>query len=281
MRKSYIREKRTLCGDTYQAVGIYPVTDQEHRQRGKKRKESDRGQKSRNKAASLRRRQRKVLANFDQNGFYLTATYEDAYLPEDEEGCWRDVRNYARRVQRAARKRFGVRGTWLKLMLWAVRNGEAGRLHMHGFAQCPGLSEAERRELRYMLEDLWRRRVPGTREFEPMGTMNADRIIMKKILGIDGQGTSGTVGYIYGHSFRRCLETSNLTLPEEQPAADTKWSRRQLREACSEHAEDPACRKSSSRDGSASKYKSLTPAGCTRMPSPGRRAGKPPNRRHM
>ena len=83
MRKSYIREKRTLCGDTYQAVGIYPVTDQEHRQRGKKRKESDRGQKSRNKAASLRRRQRKVLANFDQNGFYLTATYEDAYLPEE------------------------------------------------------------------------------------------------------------------------------------------------------------------------------------------------------
>lgn len=240
MRKSYIREKRTLCGDTYQAVGIYPVTDQEHRQRGKKRKESDKGQKSRNKAASLRRRLRKVLANFDQNGFYLTATYEDAYLPEDEEGCWRDVRNYARRVQRAARKRFGVRGTWLKLMLWAVRNGEAGRLHMHGFAQCPGLSEAERRELRYMLEDLWRRRVPGTLEFEPMGTINADRIIMKKILGIDGQGTSGTVGYIYGHSFRRCLETSNLTLPEEQPAADTKWSRRQLREACSEHAEDPA-----------------------------------------
>ena len=102
MRKSYIREKRTLCGDTYQAVGIYPVTDQEHRQRGKKRKESDKGQKSRNKAASLRRRLRKVLANFDQNGFYLTATYEDAYLPEDEEGCWRDVRNYARRVQRRA-----------------------------------------------------------------------------------------------------------------------------------------------------------------------------------
>ena len=53
MRKSYIREKRTLCGDAYLAVGIYPVTDQEHRQRGKKRKESDRGQKSRNKASSL------------------------------------------------------------------------------------------------------------------------------------------------------------------------------------------------------------------------------------
>ena len=163
-------EKGPFCGDTYQAVDIYPVTDQEHRQRGKKRKEErQRARKAGTKAASLRRRLRKVLANFDQNGFNLTATYEDAYLPEDEEGCWRDVKNYARRVRRAVRKRFGVRGTWLKLMLWAVRNGEAGRLHMHSFAQCPGLSEAERRELRYMLEDLWRRRVPGTREFEPMG----------------------------------------------------------------------------------------------------------------
>lgn len=46
MRKSYIREKRTLCGDTYQAVGIYPVTDQEHRQRGKKRKERTGGRRA-------------------------------------------------------------------------------------------------------------------------------------------------------------------------------------------------------------------------------------------
>lgn len=115
-------------------MGIYPVTDQEHRQRGKKRKESDRGQKSRNKAASLRRRQRKVLANFDQNGFYLSRYIRGRYLPEDEEGCWRDVKNYARRVSGRCASCFGVRGTWLKLMLWAVRNGEAGRLHMHGFA---------------------------------------------------------------------------------------------------------------------------------------------------
>ena len=118
MRKSYIREKRTLCGDTYQAVGVYPVTDQEHRQRGKKRKESDRGQKSRNKAASLRRRLRKVLANFDQNGFYLTATYEDAYLPEDEEGgtqaVWR-AGNVAEvdAVGRAQRRGRAAAHAWL------------------------------------------------------------------------------------------------------------------------------------------------------------------------
>ena len=82
--------------------------------------------------------------------------------------------------------------------------------------------------------------MPGTGEYEPLGTCNADRIDMKKILGIDGDGKNGTVGYIYGHSERRCVETRNLTLPEELRAADTKWSRRQLRQGCSEHAEDAA-----------------------------------------
>lgn len=76
--KSYIREKKIRCGDKYMAVGVYAVTDQEHRKRGKKRKESDKGQKNRNKAASMRKKQRKVLANFDKRGFFLTGTYEDA-----------------------------------------------------------------------------------------------------------------------------------------------------------------------------------------------------------
>ena len=96
MRKSYIREKKIRCGDEYMAVGVYAVTDQEHRKRGKKRKESDKGQKNRNKAASMRKKQRKVLANFDKRGFFLTGTYEDCYLPDDEAACWKDVENYAR-----------------------------------------------------------------------------------------------------------------------------------------------------------------------------------------
>ena len=32
MRRSYIREKKYQCGDAYMTVGIYAVTDQEHRQ---------------------------------------------------------------------------------------------------------------------------------------------------------------------------------------------------------------------------------------------------------
>lgn len=46
MRKSYIREKKIRCGDEYMAVGVYAVTDQEHRKRGKKRKESDKGRRA-------------------------------------------------------------------------------------------------------------------------------------------------------------------------------------------------------------------------------------------
>ena len=215
MKKSYIREKKYRCGSEYMAVGVYAVTDQEHRRRGKKHKESDRGQKERNKHASLRRKQRKAIANFGRDGFFLTGTYEESYLPEDFAACRRDVENYKRRVIGATVKRFGVSRDKIRLMLWAVRKGEAGRLHMHGFAECVGMGAADRREWREMLEDLWRRRVPGTGEYEPLGTMNADRMDMKKLLGVDGQGKNGTIGYIYGHKERACIETRNLSQPEE------------------------------------------------------------------
>ena len=225
MRRSYIREKKYQCGDEYMTVGVYAVTDQEHRQRGKKRKESDRGQKERNKYASLRRKQRKVLANLDKNGSFLTGTYGDGDLPADFAACRKDVENYKRRVITATCKRFGVPKDSIRLMLWAVRKGEAGRLHLHGFAQCKGLDAADRREWREMLEDLWRRRIPGTGEYDPLGTMNVDRMDMKKLLGIDGQGKNGTVGYIYGHKERSCIETRNLRQPDDLAACDTKWSR--------------------------------------------------------
>ena len=69
MKKSYIREKKYRCGSEYMAVGIYAVTDQEHRRRGKKHKESDRGQKERNKHASLRRKQRKAMRTLAGTAF--------------------------------------------------------------------------------------------------------------------------------------------------------------------------------------------------------------------
>lgn len=134
MRCNYIREKKYQCGDDYMAVGVFSITPQEHRSRGKKRKGSSEEQKAKNKMASLRRRQRKALTNFDRNGIFLTGTYEDPFLPEDVQACRKDVRNYERRVIAATCKRFGVQRQDIRMMLLACRKGENGRLHMHGLS---------------------------------------------------------------------------------------------------------------------------------------------------
>lgn len=97
MRRNYIREKKILCGDSYMAVGLYAITPQEHKARGKKQKESSTDQKSRNKMSSLRQKQRKAIANFDKYGFFLTGTFEEAFLPDDILDCKREVVNYKRR----------------------------------------------------------------------------------------------------------------------------------------------------------------------------------------
>lgn len=240
MRRNYIREKKILCGDSYMAVCLYAITPQERKARGKKRKESSTDQKSRNKMSSLRKKQRKAIANFDKYGFFLTGTFEEAFLPDNILACKREVVNYKRRVIAAVCKRFGISRDKIRMMLWAVRKGEAGRLHMHGFVECVGMGQSDRREFREMLEDLWRRRIPGTNEYEPLGTMNADRIDMKKLLGNDGttQGKHGTIGYIYGHKERICVESKNLKLPVEQAPNDTKWSKKQLRTACGDMQND-------------------------------------------
>ena len=101
MTKNWIREKKYKCSDEYMTVSVYAVTEQEHRNRGKKRRESSRSQKERNKHASMRRYQRKVLANFDREGFFLTGTYEEEYLPEGFAACRKDVENYKRRAGRS------------------------------------------------------------------------------------------------------------------------------------------------------------------------------------
>lgn len=227
MRRNYIREKKILCGDSYMAVCLYAITPQERKARGKKQKESSTDQKSRNKMSSLRKKQRKAIANFDKYGFFLTGTFEEAFLPDNILACKREVVNYKRRVIVAVCKRFGISRDKIRMMLWAVRKGEAGRLHMHGFVECVGMGQSDRREFREMLEDLWRRRIPGTNEYEPLGTMNADRIDMKKLLGNDGttQGKHGTIGYIYGHKERICVESKNLKLPVEQAPNDTSGAK--------------------------------------------------------
>lgn len=67
----WIREKKTDCGGEWRTVELFAVGEQEHKQaRRKKCRESSPRQKNKNKMESLRRKLRKVLANFDQHGFF-------------------------------------------------------------------------------------------------------------------------------------------------------------------------------------------------------------------
>lgn len=238
--RQWIREQKIQCGQDYMTVSLFAIGEQEHKAiRRKKGQESSARQKQKNKMASLRQKQRKILANFDEDGFYITATYEDAFLPEDTEQARREVRNFTRRVQRAVEKIFGVGKSAVRFSLYATKNGENGRWHMHGFAQCDGLSRVQRLLFREMLEKMWRRRVPGSGEYESMGTLNADRLDLKRVLGKAGESRWGTVGYIYAHTARICVESRNLVCPQQLPDADSKWSRKQLRKGCRECEKDP------------------------------------------
>lgn len=68
MRCNYIREKKYQCGDDYMAVGVFSIIPQEHRGRGKKRKESSEGQKAKNKMDSLAQAPEKGADKFQSGG---------------------------------------------------------------------------------------------------------------------------------------------------------------------------------------------------------------------
>ena len=101
-RKQYIREQKTICGDSYAEVDFCWITEREHRAgpRGKKQFASSLAQQKRNRERSARLLVQLLNTNFDQRGFALTLTYEDMWLPDDDEAAWKDVYNYLKRVRR-------------------------------------------------------------------------------------------------------------------------------------------------------------------------------------
>ena len=75
MKKSYTREKKTLCGEGYMEVDLYRITPEEHaaKRRKKGRPSSERTEKTERPARTPVRVQ-KANANFTVLGFYLTLT---------------------------------------------------------------------------------------------------------------------------------------------------------------------------------------------------------------
>lgn len=226
MKKRYTREKKTLCGEGYMEVDLYPITPEEHAvKRRKKARPSSERQKKRNAQHSHRWRVQKANANFTVLGFYLTLTYIETFLPESMEQAQRDLRNYIRRVKAAIAKLYGP-GTELRVMGLTGCGRKSGRYHHHLLVECKGLTMRQNAEFRQLLEDKWAVRWPDG-SVESLGTANADRLNLQNRL-------DDLITYFEKHGQMRWYETRNLTLPVEHAPNDTRWSRKQLRKGCTD-----------------------------------------------
>ena len=227
MRRTYTREKRTLCGKEYMEVDLYAITPEEHAaKRRKKGRPSTERQRRRNAEHARRYRVQKANANFTVLGFNVTLTYEDGYLPEDWEQAKKDLRNWMRRVVLAACKAFDVKKADIRFMGLTACGRKAGRFHHHILVECAGLTMRQNAQFRQMLEDKWALRQPDG-SYEPLGTANADRLNLQNRL-------DDLITYFCKHSALCWYESRNLIQPEEQVPNDTRWSRKQLRVGCTE-----------------------------------------------
>ena len=240
MRKRYIREQKTLCGEKYMEVDLKWITEQQHRatSRGKKALVSTLAQQDRNAGRAGRYFIQLIHANFDRMGWHVALTYDDGWLPESAERAERDLTNYLRRVRRwISRQGWDPAGLrWISVTEGQDEDKAAGqkavRWHHHLLIQMDGLAREQREKLRGALEDLWSVRFCG--EVESLGTVNADR------LQPDKDGLVGLALYLlkYPKRKKRWHQSQGLRKPRYPRPNDTRWSARKLAEACTLEVDD-------------------------------------------
>ena len=152
MGRRYIREQRTECGEKYAEVDLFWVNEAEHKAGPRRKKElaSSLAQQKRNVQHSKRYFTQLIHCNFDKRGFHLALTYDDAFLPEDEEWAARDLENYLRRVRWWLKKRghdpAGLK--WIAVTEHQDADKAAGvkevRYHHHLLIQHDGLDKSDR-----------------------------------------------------------------------------------------------------------------------------------------
>ena len=238
-RKTYIREQRTLCGDNYAEVDFCTITEAQHRAstRSKKKYASSLTQQARNAERATRLLIQLLNTNFDEQGFSITLTYSDAYLPADDDAAQNDLKNYLQRLRRwLHRQNWPDAGPlkWVSVTENQDEDKAAGlkeiRYHHHMLIQVDGLSAEHRSLLRDALENLWR---AGR---ERMGTVNADR------LQPENDSLEGLAKYLLKNPKRRKRwhASRGLKRPSYPRPNDTRWTPRKLADACTKRVDDAA-----------------------------------------
>ncbi len=118
------RERIVAAGDML-FVSVVPEFRKSGKRHGKYRPTSE-DQKRRNEKYAAMRFQFVVHANFSKRDFRLDLTYDERYLPADEDQFRRDLRNFAARL----RKLYADAGIELKYVLVPAWS-EKGRPHAH------------------------------------------------------------------------------------------------------------------------------------------------------
>lgn len=222
---SYIREKAIYCGNRYKEIDIYSYTDAQKRaagqgMRSKRKKVSEPKQKNLNEKNSRRYFIQTANLNFgnDPQALHVSATYCNAYLPENLEAAEREVGLYLRRIQ-YTRKKQGLSPLKYMLVTACTTNRETGepvRLHHH-IIMNGGLD-------RNIVEDLWRKRKrKGEKQGDSIGYCNADR------LQGETNGISALCTYLAKQAGgkKRWSSSRNLQRPSYS-TSDGKFTRRQV-----------------------------------------------------
>lgn len=146
------RETCYRCGDML-FVSVIPTWRQAGRRRGRFRPTSE-NQKRLNEKYAMLRLQMMVHENFTCRDYRLDLTYNDRYLPADEEQFVRDYKNFIARI----RRRYMRAGIEMKYIVVPAYS-ENGRPHVHlivsgglsrkDFDECWGMGRVDRDPLQF------------------------------------------------------------------------------------------------------------------------------------
>ena len=237
MSRSYIREQKHICGDSYETapymeVDIYPVSPAQHKaSRKKKRKDATSlAQQYYNDKKAKRYHVQLVNTNFGKGDYSWTGTYDDDHLPapDDKEKVDKDFGNYIKRLYRFCDAHNIKRPKWVAAAEYSTiqENGKyIGRHHVHAiFEHTEGLTRDD-------MENLWR-----DRKGKRLGLTRCEP------LDIDHNSLEGLVKYISKNKkcARSWRQSRGLKAPITPQPNDCRWSKKKLHDASTLYIDDTA-----------------------------------------
>ena len=106
MGNRFIREVRTVCGQNYMEVDLFPISEREKAstRRAKRSQVSSLVQQNLNGKHAKRYFVQLVNTNFNEHDLHVTLTYDDEHLPATLQQAEKDRDDFLRRLQYWGRK---------------------------------------------------------------------------------------------------------------------------------------------------------------------------------